>query len=162
MKTLDKPLHALTAEDLMTCNVMVVPARMSLRGAAGLLMQARVSGAPVVDDQGRCVGVLSTTDFLKAAGSHPVHRSPESCVCSEWQVVDFCAVPEDSVERYMTGDPVTVTPDIPLAELARRMLDAHIHRVIVVNEARKPIGIISSTDILAAVAYHCNPEEATL
>ena len=53
----------------------------------------------------------------------------------------------------MTADPVTVSPHTPIGKLARLMLDAHIHRVVVVDEQRRPIGIVSSTDILAAVAY---------
>src|SRR4051812_17557451 len=83
----DKPLTALTAEDLMSREVITVPTGMSLRGAALLLTRAHVSGAPVVDERGRCVGVLSTSDFLKLAGGiAPQCQQPHSCVCSEWQV----------------------------------------------------------------------------
>jgi CBS domain-containing protein len=52
----------------------------------------------------------------------------------------------------MTPDPVTVAPATPLGELARLMVNAHIHRLIVAGEDRRPVGIVSSTDILAAVA----------
>jgi CBS domain-containing protein len=48
----------------MTTTVVTVPETMSLRGAARLLSQASITGAPVVDHSGRCVGVLSATDFL--------------------------------------------------------------------------------------------------
>ena len=58
----------------------------------------------------------------------------------------------DQVERYMTHDPVMVSPQSPIGELARLMLDAHIHRVIVRDERNHPVGVVSSTDILAAVA----------
>ena len=51
------------------------------------------------------------------------------------------------------ADIVTVGPQTPLSKLARTMIDAHIHRVIVVDEERRPIGVVSSTDVLAAVAY---------
>jgi len=56
---------------------------------------------------------------------------------------------------------VVVPPITPIQELARMMLDAHIHRIIVADERGRPIGIISSTDILAAVAYTagCRKEE---
>ena len=67
MFTTAKPLLALTAEDLMSREVVTVPRRMSLRDAAGLLRRARISGAPVLDEPGRCVGVLSATDFLRWA-----------------------------------------------------------------------------------------------
>lgn len=158
MNPLDSSLNVLTAADLMSREVLTIPAEMSLRGAGQLLMRARVSGAPVVDEQGTVIGVLSTTDFLKMPRAH---RTRESCVCSEWQVLDFCAVPEDTVTRYMTPDPVTVPATMPLTELARTMLDAHIHRVVVIDLARRPVGIVSSTDILAAVA-HCSAAEPAL
>lgn len=61
---MDKCLHSLTAADLMSRNLVLVPQDMSLQGAARLLSRAQVSGAPVVNENGRCVGVLSTTDFL--------------------------------------------------------------------------------------------------
>ena len=60
-----KPFRSLTARDLMSKDVLLIPRKASLRHAAHLLAQSRVSGAPVVDDDGRCVGVLSTTDFMR-------------------------------------------------------------------------------------------------
>jgi CBS domain-containing protein len=67
--------------------------------------------------------------------------------------VEVEKVPTDEVRQYMTADVVTVPPGTRIADLARQMLDAHIHRVIVVDEERRPVGVVSSTDILAAVAY---------
>ena len=61
------PLLALTAQDVMSREVVTIPRQMSLREAARLLRRASVSGAPVVDEQGRCVGVLSAADFLRWA-----------------------------------------------------------------------------------------------
>ena len=55
------------------------------------------------------------------------------------------------VSRYMTKGPVTVSPATPIGEIAQKMVDAHIHRVLVADNGR-PSGIISSTDIMAAVA----------
>jgi CBS domain-containing protein len=151
-----KPFLALTAADLMTRDVLMLPQQTSLRAAAHLLSQAQVSGAPVVDREGRCVGVLSATDFVHWAeqgeGAARPRRTETPCY-SAWQVIDLEAVPTEEVSVYMTADPVTVPPRTSLRELARLMLDAHIHRVVVVDPERHPIGIVSSTDILAAVAY---------
>jgi CBS domain-containing protein len=52
----------------------------------------------------------------------------------------------------MTPNPVTVAPSTPIGDLAGRMVEHHIHRVIVVDEADRPIGVVSSTDVLNAVA----------
>jgi CBS domain-containing protein len=152
---MNKPLLSLTARDLMSTTVMAIPRAMSLAGAAHLLAQAGVSGAPVVDTEGRCVGVLSANDFVAYADKGRLaakHPSAQSCAHSEWHVIDLDKVPEDDVEQFMTTDPVTVKPATTLAELAQMMVDAHIHRVIVVDAEDRPIGIVSSTDILAAVA----------
>ena len=153
-----KPFLSLTANDLMSRDVILIPQDMSLRSAAHLLSQSHITGAPVVDGQGRCIGVVSATDFLRwAEGSsdtlHDHAAPPAQSVCSEWQVIDLEMLPPDAVREYMTPDPVTVSPTASIRELARLMLDAHIHRVVVVDKQHRPAGIVSTTDILAAVAY---------
>jgi len=154
--TTSKPFLASTAADLMTRDVVMIPQHMSLRAAAHRLAQASISGAPVVDSKGRCVGVLSATDYVHwAENAQPAFREKHVMggpVCSEWQIVDLEMLPTNEVTEYMTPDPVTVTPATPITELARRMLDAHIHRLIVVDREGMPVGVVSSTDILAAVA----------
>lgn len=204
MNSASTPLLELTAANLMTKDIIVLPREMPLQEAARLLLQNQIGGAPVVDNQGRCVGVLSTTDFVRwvqrkqgtgdtavppnltchfqvryrglngeeqtfctlPLGACPVQMEQRSAeggsmvvctqphaVLSDWQVVEWEALPRDEVGRYMTADPVTVRPDTPLRALARLMIDAHIHRVIVVDEKHRPVGVVSTTDILAAVAY---------
>jgi CBS-domain-containing membrane protein len=146
---------SLTASDLMSRDVVAIPQRMSLRTAAHLLSRAQVTGAPVIDGYGRCVGVISATDFMHwADGACARCRKPyvREGVCSDWQVVEVEAVPAaEEVSAHMTADPVTVLPTAGIRELARTMLDAHIHRVIVVDEKQRPVGIVSSTDVLAAL-----------
>jgi CBS domain-containing protein len=199
--TARKPLFCLTAGDLMSRDLIVLHRDAPLRDAAQRLLNAQVHGAPVVDHEGRCVGVLSVTDFLRhkqhtpraaeplprscsyqqkvrAAGGREltvctlplgvcpfqcVHREPDGrqltvcvqphCVCTDWQVVEADALPEERVSHFMTADPVLVTGDRTIHELARMMIDAHIHRVIVTDGQSRPIGVVSSTDLLAAVAY---------
>jgi CBS-domain-containing membrane protein len=155
MPATTKSLMSLTAADLMSRDVVAIPQRMSLRAAAHLLSRARVTGAPVIDSSGCCVGVISATDFMHwADGDSARRRKPHGaeCVCSEWQVVDAAFLPSEEVAAHMTADPVTVRPDTRIQDLARTMIDAHIHRVIVVDGQRRPIGIVSGTDVLAAVA----------
>jgi CBS-domain-containing membrane protein len=153
--TTSKPLLALTAADVMSREVLTIPRQMSLRAAAHQLVQAHVSGAPVIDERGRCVGVLSTTDlarWLDRGGQPARPAAAPRCFCSDWQVIDPEGLPPDPVSRYMTADPVTATPDTPVGALARRMLDAHVHRVIIADPTGRPVGIVSTTDVLAAVA----------
>jgi CBS domain-containing protein len=152
-----KPLRALTAADLMSRDLTIVPRAMSLRAAGHLLSESRISGAPVVNETGECVGVLSATDFMHSVGygERSVSGSPyddPDCFHSPWQVASDKMVRTDEVGNHMTADPVMVPPNTPIGELARKMTDAHIHRIIVVDGQHRPIGIVSSSDILAAVA----------
>jgi predicted transcriptional regulator len=61
-------------------------------------------------------------------------------------------IPEDEVGRYMTTDVVATRPEALIEEMARWMADAHIRRVVIVDSEGRPVGVASSTDILAAVA----------
>jgi CBS domain-containing protein len=200
-----KPLLALTASDLMSRDVVTIPEIASLQAAAGTLFEHGIGGAPVVDGEGRCIGLLCATDFMRwakeggSAEDVPLPACPyqvkgrlltgqEAVICTlaegdcplqemravtggrhtaichlkdspvgrDWEKVTR-NLPAHSVGRYMTGDVVTAGPQTPLTDLSRMMIDAHRHRVIVVEGQHKPIGIVSSTDILAAVA-HATPE----
>jgi predicted transcriptional regulator len=147
-------LFSLTAADLMSKALMTIPEDMSLRGAAHRLVQAAVTGAPVVNSEGHCVGVLSTTDFVHWMDRNQ-HHEPAACATSPafwaaWQM-DPEELPDETVHDWMTRDAVMVASTAPLVEIARKMLDAHIHRVIVTEANNRPIGIVSSTDILDAV-----------
>jgi CBS domain-containing protein len=161
-----RPLETLTAADLMTRDVTSIPQAMSLRAAAEVLAREQISGAPVVDADGRCVGVLSTTDLARFAGGsvrpRRVHRPIPPGVYADGQVVDLEFLPQEAVRWYMTADPVTAHPETPVRDLARMMLDAHIHRVIVVDGAGRPAGIVTSIDVLAEVAYAAYAEPGAL
>lgn len=152
-----RPFAHLTAANLMSPDVIVISEETPLREAACLLAREHISGAPVVDAEGRCVGILSANDFVRWAsesGLTDARAGTERLsFCAEWEMVDVDRLPTDEVRAYMTRDPVTAERETPIAELARRMLEAHIHRMIVVDKARRPVGIVTSTDLLAAVAY---------
>jgi CBS domain-containing protein len=75
------------------------------------------------------------------------------CALVGWQMVGVENLPTDAVRQFMTPDPVTAPHTTSIRVLARMMIDAHIHRVIVVDAERKPTGVVSSTDLLAALAY---------
>ncbi len=91
-------------------------------------------------------------------GASLIVCSQPHCVLVDWQVVEVEKLPADELRRFMTPDPVTAGPATPIRVLARMMIDAHIRRVIVVDEARRPVGVVSSTDLLAALAHgDCEP-----
>jgi predicted transcriptional regulator len=157
MVAASKSLMSLCAADIMSRNIVMIPRQMSLQGAARMLSRAGVTGAPIIDDKGCCIGVLSTTDFMHSVETdhHPRHKpnGKVDAIFQSWQIPEGNLEPRCCVEEYMTKDPVLVAPGTPIGELARIMMDAHIHRIIVVDMAtHRPLGIVSSMDILAAVA----------
>jgi predicted transcriptional regulator len=74
------------------------------------------------------------------------------CVCLEWQMVEMDSLPAEEVRHYMTQEPVTADPETPVRLLARRMIEAAVQRVVVTDSAGGPVGIVSATDLVAAVA----------
>jgi CBS domain-containing protein len=145
----------LTAADLMTAPVMTLPEETSLSEAARLLHGSRISGAPVVNAEGRCVGVLSSSDFVTWAekeGGAGKERKATTFIAPWGELISIDDSPDHPISRYMTAQPVTVAPSTPIGELCQQMVDVHIHRVLVVAEGDRPCGIVTSTDVLAAVA----------
>jgi CBS domain-containing protein len=71
-------------------------------------------------------------------------------VVSDWQEVSGDGH-ASAVTRYMTAD-CTVEAEAPLSALARAVIGAHVHRLIVVDEQRRPIGTVSCVDVLAGLA----------
>jgi len=65
-----KAFQHLTAGDLMTDGVARLPQNMSMREAARLFFLTEVAGAPVVDGNGRCIGILSRTDFVRLGAKY--------------------------------------------------------------------------------------------
>ena len=154
LTTVAKRFLALTAADLMTTHVTTIPPEMSLREAGRLLFRSDISGAPVVDSQGKCLGILSASDFVHWVGSgdEPRERHEPTSFIAPWgDVIRLDESDDDEVRRYMTEGPVTVTCATPITEIAQNMVDAHIHRVLVVRD-EQPCGIVTSTDLMAAIA----------
>lgn len=155
MKTVAKSFLALKAADLMTAPVVSIPHEMSLREAARLLHRSNISGAPVMDSEGRCLGILSSSDFVTWAeeGGETAKKGEATTFVAPWgELVSIDDVPDNEIRHYMTVDTVTVAPTTAIGELAQKMVEAHIHRVLVVVEKGRPCGVVTSTDILAAVA----------
>jgi CBS domain-containing protein len=127
-----------TVGDLMAFEPVVVQANATLDEAASLLDLHGISGLPVVDRSGSLVGVLSQTDLLRA-------RSTEY-LWANW--------PGLAVRHLMTSPAITVTRSSPLPLAARTMERRHIHRLVVVADEDEtlPIGILSVTDIVHAIA----------
>lgn len=146
------PARPRTARDLVTRAVVTVPQHMSLRGAARLLARERAVAAAVTDADGRCVGVLPPAAFVGlAAGEGAAGGGRPAGVWSDWQVVEP-APAADEVRRHMAADPPLVPPETPVAELAASVLKAGTRHAVVVDRRGRPVGLVSTCDVLRALA----------
>lgn len=144
---------AMKVRDVMTSTVCSVSPETPLKEVAQLLVERRVSGLPVVDADGRVLGVVSEGDFLaREAGGAQRPRGPL------WWT--WAAGPDKrAIERMhattagkaMTSPAVTVGADRPLSEAAAIMARAQINRLPVVDDG-KLVGIISRADVVRAFA----------
>ena len=169
MSGLPGRLGTLTAQDIMTPQIIVLNEDDTLMTAIQVLKANRITGAPVVDVDGVLRGVLSLTDLLFPVGQQSSAESSDSIPVSQryddstaWELFDQ-AQPLDAdtqqelIKTRMKTLIISVQKTTPLVEVSRMMCDRHRHRVPVVDEAGKLCGIISTMDILAALV-HVNDE----
>lgn len=145
------------AKDIMTTNVIKVHPGDTVDEVIRLLVDNRISGVPVVDDDDAVVGVVTEADLLV--------RSQKLHVPSYIQILGgiiYLDDPEDlkdelrklsatKVEDLMTTNPVTVDEDTPIDEIATIMSDEGINRVPVLRNGQIA-GIVSRADIIRSMA----------
>jgi CBS domain-containing protein len=135
---MSRPTLPATVGDVMALDPVVIKANASLAEAAELLDRHHISGLPVVDGHGSLVGVVSQTDLVRA-------RSTQY-LWANW--------PGLAVRHLMTSPAITVHRSTPLVFAASRMERQHIHRLVVVadDDETLPIGVLSMTDLVHAIA----------
>jgi CBS domain-containing protein len=133
---------------------------MDLREVAKIFVEEGITGAPVVDDMGHPIGVISQTDLVahdltterELTVEAPFYRRPHDDVLQPSRGFQIEEVPADTVQDVMTPFLVTVEETTPIRELAARMAKFGIHRLIVVDDDQQVSGIVTSMDILRWVA----------
>lgn len=139
----------------MNPDVLTVRDAMSVRDLALFLTAHEISGAPVLDARGRPVGVVSETDVLSAdrAGRKDdgepsaYYRRPSEGRSVETARALHLAPGDLTVSEIMTPIVISVGRDAPVSQIARLMLQDHIHRVIV-RDGESIAGIVTSFDML--------------
>jgi CBS domain-containing protein len=138
------------AKDVMTRDVITVTPDMTLVDAAKLLLAKAIHSAPVVDGQGRLVGLVHQRHFIRRAeiGTEPRH--------AWWQIfsldpdehaAEFLKVHGVQVRHVMTRQVATVAEDATLGQVVDTMERFDMDQVAVVLNG-KPIGVVSCADIL--------------
>jgi CBS domain-containing protein len=145
--------------DVMTTRVVAVRKGATFKDIAGLLTRYRVSAFPVLDDEGKVIGVVSESDLLckealiaaiggQAARLGHVAGSPYHD--------EFAKAAAVTAVDLMTKPPVVITPDEPVTSAARLMYHGRVRRLPVVGEKGQLIGIVSRADVLSV---YSRPDE---
>jgi CBS domain-containing protein len=135
----------MNARDLMERNALTIPAAMPFTEIVHLLVVAGIHGAPVVDDGGAIVGVISAMDLLRATDQANDDEQDEG------EGSDPLADLASATARDLASpEPVWVSPDMPAVEVARLMREEGLHRVLVGSDGRLQ-GIVTPFDLLRAV-----------
>lgn len=148
------------AKDIMNSNVVTVTNTMDLREAAKIFVEERISGAPVIDELGTLVGVLSQSDLVEyelatereLTVEAPFYRRPYDDALHSSRGFQLEELSADTVKDVMTPYLITIQKDTAIREVAARMAECGIHRVIVVDEDQQIRGIVTSLDVLRWVA----------
>lgn len=145
------------AVDVMTTKVVTVDRDTSVREIAQLMLQCRISGVPVVDQDQHVLGIVSEGDLMRRPENETEQRSAwwlESILSTRDKAQDYVKAHGRKASDVMTRDVVTVEEDTPLHEIARLLEQHRIKRVPVTREGRL-VGVISRANLLhGLVAKH--------
>lgn len=140
---------SLKASDIMTSSVHSIELSMDLIQTAAFLADKQISGAPVVDPEGRIVGIVSERDFLAKMG---LGKS-----VSFMQIIAHClnnkgcmatALQNHSIRDIMTTPAMTAGPETTIGAISTLFIDRQINRLPIVDSEEKLVGIVTRTDLV--------------
>jgi CBS-domain-containing membrane protein len=153
---------ALTAADCMTRSVLSVGPETPLLDVYRLFVEEQIHGAPVLDEEERIIGVVTSSDLLRA-----IDEERDSALSSSDYLRDLLEfsgpdwgrglsdfqdrLAERRVAEVMTQSALTVNGETPVSEVARLLRERRIHRAWVTDEAGCLCGVISAFDLLPLV-----------
>jgi CBS domain-containing protein len=151
-------LVAETAAEIMSSNPVSLLADISVTEAAALLADRGFGAAPVINEAGHPVGVISRTDILVHSREQARHvpaedrcnwdTPPREAAGFSTEVVD-----PTLVRDIMTPVIFTVAPDTPAERVVEEMLKLKVHQLFVVDDDNVLVGVITGLDVLR----HCRP-----
>jgi CBS domain-containing protein len=147
-------LRARTAADLMVRNPISLRAKAGAAEASTLFTEKGITAAPVIDEAGRPIGVVSRSDLLIHHCEHAKQRPGEpdyffaprfapAAIAGDTEVDADCTVAD-----LMTPAVFAVSPDTPVERVIHDMIGLHVHRLFVVDADGILVGVISTMDVL--------------
>ena len=140
------------AEDIMTAPVHCLQKGMSASEAAALMAGLGVSGAPVLDGEGRICGVVSEKDYLRKMGLPGT--ASFMTVVSTCLSTPGCMVTDVRkllVDDIMSSPPLVASRETPVAELSEMLARHSINRLPICDVEGHPVGIVTRTDLVGSM-----------
>ena len=143
----------LKVKDIMTREVITVSPETEIAQAAKLLLANRINGLPVINESGALVGILCQSDLIVQQMNIPIPSL--FTILDGYIPLTLSKRLDKEVEKIaatkaadaMTPDPITVTPETGIEEVATLMVDKNYHTLPVIDGG-KLVGIVGKEDIL--------------
>ena len=141
-------------KEIMVKDVASISPETGCSEALDLLEKMQISGLPIIDENGKLVGMFTEKDvlsyilpsYIEKVGGFIYEENPKSTKKK------FMELNKIKVRQLMRKDVVTTTEDTTLCEIARVMLTQKARRIPVVDKSGKVVGIVARCDILKAFA----------
>lgn len=131
---------------IMTAHVVSFDAATTVGVATGVMLERGISGAPVMDQDGKPMGMLSKTDLIEAYSSRKDRHQAAAGQCA-------AGGPEDvKVGDIMVPYLLAVSSTAPISLASALMAYEGVHRLLVLNDSNQMVGIVSALDILRWLA----------
>jgi len=145
-------LRARTAADLMAPNPVSLRADATVAEALQFFTTKGITAAPVIDDAGHPIGVLSRSDLLVHQREMTAHPPDHAGYYHDVNLKASTRTAADSeqatVAELMTPAVFSVAPDTPARRVVEEMLALHVHRMFVVDDNGFLVGVVSAMDVL--------------
>ena len=154
----------LKVKDIMTKEVISVSPDTEIVKAAKILLENRINGVPVIDAFGRLVGIICQSDLVAQQKGIPI-PSVFTLLESFIPLTSMKRIDKEmekiaalTVKEAMTLEPVTVSPETEIEEVAKLMVDKKFHTLPVLDGG-KVVGIVGKEDVLKTLLSESQPSK---
>lgn len=149
-------------KEMMVADTVVLRPEETVADAVEKFAKHRISGCPVVDNQGRVIGIMTETDILNSLKTHykelKMRVPPETIIGISFveiikkreAVEAFEEITNARVRDAMTRNVITAGPEDELEEVIQRMVESDVNRISIVDESLL-VGIVTRGDVIRAV-----------
>jgi CBS domain-containing protein len=146
-------IYKLCARDVMTRRADTIRAQETIHNAIETMVNLGLSALPVVDEDEKCVGVITKSDIIRLAGQlgQEQPREDEADVAATFFGVGLGEITDKTVRDVMATHVIRVGEEESVMAIADTMLKHEVHHVPICNEDDRVIGVVSTMDLVKAI-----------